>query len=59
MIYSIQASKDVKPSNISRSLKEPISLIMIKTEDKLSRNLSDEDLTCAINNQIIRMVDAW
>lgn len=33
MIYGIQASKDVKLSNIGRSLKEDIPLI--KTEDRL------------------------
>jgi hypothetical protein len=55
MIYGIQASKDVKLSNISRSLMEPIPLI--KTEDRLSRNLSDEDLTCTINNHIMRLAD--
>jgi hypothetical protein len=53
MIYGIQASKDVKLSNISRSLQEPIPLI--KTEDRLSRNLSDEDLTHTINNHIMRL----
>jgi hypothetical protein len=55
MIYGIQASKDVKLSNISRALKEPIPLI--KTEDRLSRNLSDEDLTCTINSHIMRLAD--
>ena len=55
MIYGIQASKDVKLSNISRALMEPIPLI--KTEDRLSRNLSDEDLTCTINNHIMRLAD--
>jgi len=55
MIYGIQASKDVKLSNISRSLQEPIPLI--KTEDRLSRNLNDEDLTPTINNHIMRLAD--
>lgn len=55
MIYGIQASKDVKLSNISRSLQEPIALI--KTEDRLSRNLGNEDLTEAINKQIMRLAD--
>lgn len=55
MIYGIQASKDVKLSNISRALKEPVPLI--KTEDRLSRNLSDEDLTATINNHIMRLAD--
>jgi len=35
MLYGIQASKDVKLSNISRTLKEEQSLI--KTEDRLSK----------------------
>ena len=55
MIYGIQASKDVKLSNISRALMEPIPLI--NTGDRLSRNLSDEDLTCTINHHIMRLAD--
>jgi hypothetical protein len=55
LIYGIQASKDVKLSNISRALKEPVPLI--KTEDRLSRNLSDEDLSATINNHIMRLAD--
>lgn len=53
MIYGIQASKDVKLSNIGRALKEDIALI--KTEDRLSRNLCDEDFTHAINEHIMRL----
>ena len=53
MIYGIQASKDIKLSNITRSLNESIPLI--KTEDRLSRNLDDEDFTEAMNNQICRL----
>jgi hypothetical protein len=55
MIYGIQASRDVKLSNISRALMEPMPLI--KTEDRLSRNLSDDDLTSSINNNILRLAD--
>jgi len=55
MIYGIQSSKDVKLSNISRSLQEDIPLI--KTEDRLSRNLASDDLSDAINNQIMRLAD--
>lgn len=40
MLYGIQASQDVKLSNIARSLQEEIPLI--KTEDRLSRNLKAE-----------------
>jgi hypothetical protein len=43
MLYGIQAAKDVKLSNIARTLKEEQALI--KTEDRLSRNLDDEDFT--------------
>lgn len=53
MIYGIQAAKDVKLSNITRSLNEPQPLI--KTEDRLSRNLDDRDFTEAINHQICRL----
>jgi hypothetical protein len=55
MVYGIQASKDVKLSNIGRALQEDIALI--KTEDRLSRNLSDEDMTGHINSQILRLAD--
>jgi len=53
LLYGIQASKDVKLSNISRALQESIPLI--KTEDRLSRNLNDEDFTEHINSQTIRL----
>ena len=53
MIYGIQAAKDVKLSNITRSLNEPLPLI--KTEDRLSRNLDDRDFTEIINHQICRL----
>lgn len=53
MLYGIQASKDVKLSNIARTLKEQQALI--KTEDRLSRNLDDEDFTEAINEEICRL----
>ncbi|MDO8445822.1 MAG: hypothetical protein Q7T53_06950 [Deltaproteobacteria bacterium] len=53
MIYGIQAAKDVKLSNISRTLKEDQSLI--KTEDRLSRNLDDCDFTDGINDEICRL----
>ena len=55
LIYGIQASKDVKLSNISRALQEDIPLI--KTEDRLSRNLGDEDFTEHINSQTLRLGD--
>jgi len=55
LIYGMQASQDVKLSNVSRALKEDIPLI--KTEDRLSRNLNDEDFTKHINEQILRLGD--
>jgi len=53
MLYGIQASKDVKLSNISRTLKEDQPLL--KTEDRLSRNLDDEDFTDLINEEVLRL----
>jgi Transposase DDE domain len=50
MLYGIQASKDVKLSNIARSLNEEIPLI--KTESRLSRNLGRIDLTESINGKL-------
>ena len=51
MLYGIQASKDVKLSNIARSLNEEIPLI--KTETRLSRTLGRMDLTEPINGKLI------
>jgi hypothetical protein len=42
MLFGIQASQDVKLSNVARSLEEDIPLI--KTEDRLSRNLKAKAL---------------
>lgn len=53
MLYGIQATKDVKLSNISRSLNESVKFI--KTEDRLSRNLAAEDLTDPLNDEICRL----
>ena len=53
MIYGIQAAKDVKLSNIARTLKEDQKLI--KTDDRLSRNLDDCDFTDGINDEICRL----
>jgi len=55
LVYGIQAAKDVKLSNIGRALQENIPLI--KTEDRLSRNLDDEDFTEHINYQTLRLGD--
>lgn len=51
VIYGIQASKDVKLSNIARSLGESIPLI--KTEWRLSRNAAKNDFTDLINARLI------
>ena len=50
-IFGIQASRDIKLSNIARSLKEDIRLI--KTENRLSRQLMSQDLTQQINEALI------
>ncbi len=47
MIYGIQASRDIKVSNVARALNEDIRLI--KTENRLCRNLAARDLTGPIN----------
>jgi hypothetical protein len=50
MLYGMQCAKDVKLSNVGRSLDESIGLI--KTEDRLSRNLSSADLTDVVNRRL-------
>jgi len=51
ILYGIQAQRDIKLSNISRSLNEDIKLI--KTENRLSRHMTSKDLTERINNTLI------
>ena len=53
MLFGIQASQDVKLSNIARSLKERIPLIEI--EKRLSRNLKAEELETELTRQLVRM----
>ncbi len=53
MLFGIQASQDVKLSNIARSLKEEIALI--KTEDRLSRNLGAAELATELSPQLAKM----
>ena len=53
MLFGIQASQDVKLSNIARSLKEAIPLI--KTENRLSRNLKAEELESELMRQLVEM----
>jgi hypothetical protein len=52
MVYGIQAANDIKLSNITRSLNENIPLL--KTEDRLSRNLDNRGFTDEINHEIYR-----
>jgi Transposase DDE domain len=53
MLFGIQASQDVKLSNIARSLKEEIPLL--KTEDRLSRNLKARALEAELAPQLAKM----
>lgn len=53
MVYGIQASQDVKLSEIARALDEPIS--MKKLEDRLSRMLWSEGIERGITDAIARM----
>ena len=53
MLFGIQASQDVKLSNIARSLKEQIPLI--ETEKRLSRNLKADELEKELTPQLVRM----
>jgi len=53
MLFGIQASQDVKLSNIARALKEDIRLI--DTEKRLSRNLKADQLESELTAQLVRM----
>jgi hypothetical protein len=53
MLYGIQASQGVKLSNIARSLQEEIPLI--KTEDRLSRNLKAQQLETELTARLAQM----
>jgi hypothetical protein len=53
MLFGIQASQDVKLSNIARALKEEIALI--DTEKRLSRNLKAAELEKELTPQLVRM----
>jgi len=52
MLFGIQASRDIKLSEVARSLDEGIKLI--KTETRLSRNLQDEGIHNQVREQLIR-----
>ena len=54
MLFGIQAGQDVKLSNIARSLKEEIPLI--KTEDRLSRNLRAVELEAELTPQLVSYI---
>ena len=53
MLFGIQASQDVKLSNIARSLQEEIPLI--KTEDRLSRNLQAQELESHLSGRLVEL----
>lgn len=53
MLFGVQASQDVKLSSIARSLQEKIPLI--KTEDRLSRNLAAEELQIHLGERLARL----
>ena len=53
MLFGIQAGQDVKLSRIARSLKEEIPLL--KTEDRLSRNLKAEQLEAELTPQLAKL----
>jgi len=52
MLFGMQASGDIKLSNIGRALDEPISLK--KTEERLSRNLKAPELDKTLNEIVAR-----
>ena len=53
MLYGIQVAQDVKLSRIGRALEEAIPLI--KTEERLSRNLDHEELEPELQRQVAEM----
>jgi len=57
MIYGIQASKDIKLTNIGRSLVEEISLK--KTENRLSRQINNGDLTEFVGRKLTGEAKYW
>lgn len=52
MLFGMQAGRDVKLSNVARSLKEEIRLI--KTEDRLSKHMMSKDLTEEMNARMVK-----
>ena len=53
MLFGIQASQGVKLSNIARTLQEELPLL--KTEDRLSRNLQAEELETHLRQGLLRL----
>ena len=53
MLFGIQASQDVKLSNIGRALGEAIPLI--RTEKRLSRHLKHAELEAALTTKLVEM----
>ena len=53
MLFGIQASQDVKLSNIGRALGESIPLI--RTEKRLSRNLKHAELEAELTTKLVEM----
>lgn len=53
MLFGIQASQDVKLSNIARSLQEKTPLL--KTEDRLSRNLQAPELETHLRARLLQL----
>jgi hypothetical protein len=53
MLFGLRASQDVKLSNIARSLEEDIALI--KTEDRLSRNLKAKELESHLGPRLVSL----
>jgi hypothetical protein len=53
MLFGIQASQDVKLSNIGRALDEALPLI--RTEKRLSRNLKHAELEAALTTKLVEM----
>lgn len=56
MLFGIQASQDVKLSNVGRALGEAIPLI--RTEMRLSRNLKCAELEAALTTKLVEMASA-
>jgi len=56
MLYGIQASESVLLSEIGRTLEEPIALI--KTEERLSRNLQRPELEGVVQDNVMKMASA-